>query len=327
MWLIVQTLAISLERSTISVKNTRGSRFGSQMTLILSSLLEQFPIRVRIRTRPSWLPGKGQYLPVVGSRDWHTCGTPLTYRLGRRCSLSTEPLYNNTSKSLSASAIGSTLRFFVLDYRHIIISGFIIYLPEYLSSNQVETERIRAHLSVDDRKIYIPADLVCKLLWPSHVPHPSLADTTSDECDAKEIVSLLRVPLPVRFPGYTYDPRHMLCVTCLRGILRSKFWSWWEVHRKLPPVNAPDQPDCSYGLDCKRQRNAYHATLYNVSSSFDELYLPATIIDRTLLALVPRHSEYAVGATFSTCHYHFLSQFLCSMKTPIFMCQSERTRL
>jgi len=147
-------------------------------------------------------------------------------------------------------------------------------------TNQVEIKRLgtRFKTCTVSQEIKIPDDLLCELLWPSHIPYPSLEDRTDDEFDVDETLASFAggsLPLPDRFAGFMYDPRHMLCESCIEDVLWSRFWSWWEVHRKLPPVSAPDQPDCCYGLDCKTQMHADHAANYNVSRLFDELRLPA----------------------------------------------------
>ena len=121
-------------------------------------------------------------------------------------------------------------------------------------------------MSVSNREIKIPEDVLRTLLWPPHVPLPSLGDTTGDESNADDTGStLVRAPLPDRF-DYVYDPRHMLCLSCLEEVFMHKFWSWWGVYRRLPPVSAPDQPDCWYGLDCTTQIQPDHAAKYNMSS-------------------------------------------------------------
>ena len=153
-----------------------------------------------------------------------------------------------------------------------------VYIPSKLWTNQVETNRLSTQFTIFAYKVKIPDDLIRELIWPSHVPLPSLENPTVDEPDACEAISsLVKVPLPLlgRFPDYIYDPRHMLCLSCLEDVLRSKFWSWWEVQRRLPPVSAPDQPDCWRGLDCNAQDLTDHAAIYNVSELFDKYRLPA----------------------------------------------------
>jgi len=179
---------------------------------------------------------------------------------------------------MSVSPIGSKLRLFILDYRDLTAEAGA-YLPGYLSSNHIEIDRLKTCFLVAFRTIYIPDDLRCELLWPSHTSLPSLEDTTDGEPSANETVPSLVTPLPVHFPNYIHDPRHMLCLSCLSDVLRSKFWFWWEVHRKLPPVNAPDRPDCWYGIHCRTQSRADHATTFNVSSLFDELCSPTVLMD------------------------------------------------
>lgn len=152
------------------------------------------------------------------------------------------------------------------------------YLPEVLWSNQVETDRLGTLFTMFLREVKIPDDLRRELLWPSHIPLPSLEDPTGDEPNVDDEVSSLLTPLGDPFPSYLYDPRHMLCAQCLGDVLRSKFWSWWEVHRKLPPVSAPDQPNCSGGYDCVKQLFADHAAQYNVSSLYGELPFPVLSI-------------------------------------------------
>ena len=194
-------------------------------------------------------------------------------------------MYNNTSKWTSATSVGRKPRFFVLDYRD-IMDRISIYLPAGLWTNQVETNRLSTRFTTFafkrqvniPRQFNIPDYLLRELLWPSHIPLPSLENPTGDEPDAAEAISsLAKVPLPLPdcFPNYTHDPRHMLCLSCLKDVLRSKFWSWWEVQRRLPPVSAPDQPHCRCGLDCNQQILRDHAAMYNVSGSFDKPRLPA----------------------------------------------------
>ena len=144
-----------------------------------------------------------------------------------------------------------------------------VNLPGGLSSNEVEIDRLRSRFPVVYQTVAVPDYLYRELLWPSHISLPPLEGTTDGESNASETVSSIVTPLPrlVRqFFDYVHDPWRMLCFSCLAGVLWCKFWSWWEVHRKLPPVNAPDQPDCWYGLDCQRQGHASHAGKYNVSS-------------------------------------------------------------
>ena len=163
--------------------------------------------------------------------------------------------------------IGSKLRFIILDYRD--VTGLnSVNIPGYLSSNEIETHRLKSRFLVVYQTLTIPDDLYRELLWPSHISLPPLEDTKDGESNASETVSPIGTALPRQFGqfvDYVHDPWRMLCGSCLGGVLRSKFWSWWEVHRKLPPVNAPDQPDCWYGLDCRTQRQASHAGKYNVS--------------------------------------------------------------
>lgn len=157
-----------------------------------------------------------------------------------------------------------------------------VSVPSKLWTNQVETNRLKTYFMIIAFKIGIPDSLIRKLIWPSHVPlpsleNPSLENPTVDEPDACEAVSsLVKLPLPLlgRFPEYMYDPRHMLCLSCLEDVLRCKFWSWWEVRRRLPPVNAPNQPDCWRGLDCNAQELTDHAAMYNVSGLFVKSRLP-----------------------------------------------------
>ena len=160
--------------------------------------------------------------------------------------------------------IGSKLRFIISDYRDITGPNGV-YIPGCLSSNEIETDRLKSRFPVAYRTVTIPDDLYRELLWPSHISLLPLEDTADDESSANETVSSIVTPLPPQISGYVHDPWHMLCLSCVGVMLRSKFWSWWEVHRKLPPVNAPDQPDCWYGLDCRTQRDASHAGKYNVS--------------------------------------------------------------
>ena len=144
------------------------------------------------------------------------------------------------------------------------------YPPGRLWTNQVETNRLGTYfkLSAFERSFNVPDDLLRELMWPSHIPLPSLENPTDDEPDAGEaIFSFVN--------NYTYDPRHMLCLSCHKGVLESKLWPWWEVQRRLPPVSAPDQPDCWRGFDCDVQGDTDHASMYNVSGLFDELHSPA----------------------------------------------------
>ena len=170
-------------------------------------------------------------------------------------------------------------RFFVLDYRDVMKQIRICLLGK-LWTNQVETNRLSAHIktSAFSGRFNIPDDLLRELMWPSHIPLPSLENSTDDEPDAGEAISsLVKVPFPLRdhFPNYTYDPRHMLCLSCHESVLERKFWSWWEVQRRLPPVDAPDQPGCWRGIDCESQGDTDHASMYNVSGLLDELRSPA----------------------------------------------------
>ena len=165
---------------------------------------------------------------------------------------------------MSVSPIGSELRFFILDYRDIPERAGV-YLSGHLSWNQIETDRLKTRFFIAYLTINIPDDLRCELLWPSHNSFPSLEDTRDDEPNANETLTSFVPPLSGHYSDYIYDPSHMLCLSCLGDVLKSKFWSWWEVHRKLPPVNAPDQPDCWYGLHCRTQRRLDHAAKYNVS--------------------------------------------------------------
>ena len=167
-------------------------------------------------------------------------------------------------------------KIFILDYRD-IMGRMSIYLPAGLWTNQVETDHLGTRFTTFAFKRQVNI-LLRELLWPSHIPLPSLENPTGDEPDAGEAISsLAKVPLPLPdcFPNYTHDPRHMLCQSCLKDVLRSKFWSWWEVQRRLPPVSAPDQPNCQRGLDCNQQILRDHAAMYNVSGSFDKPRLPA----------------------------------------------------
>ena len=168
-----------------------------------------------------------------------------------------------------------------------------ICLPGSLWTNQVETNRLgtRFATSAFERYFNVPDDLLRELMWPPHIPLPSLENPTDDESDAGEAMSsLVNAPwlLPDRFPNYTYDPRHMLCLSCHRDVLGSKFWSWWEIQRRLPPVSAPNQPNCWRGMCCDGQGDTDHATMYNVSDLFDPL--ASRIILTVLLstgALIP----------------------------------------
>ena len=155
-----------------------------------------------------------------------------------------------------------------------------ISLPAKLWINQVETNRLGTHsiTSAFEEYFDIPNELLHELMWPSHIPLPSLENPTDDEPDAGEAISpLVKVPLPLpdHFPNYTYDPRHMLCLSCHKDVLGSKFWSWWEVQRRLPPVSAPDQPNCWRDIDCDLQGDTDHAAMYNVNGLFGELRSPA----------------------------------------------------
>ena len=178
-------------------------------------------------------------------------------------------------------------RFFVLDYRD-FMGRISIYFPAGLWTNEVETNRLGTRfttftvIKIPQLAILphldIPDYLLRELLWPSHIPLPSLENPTGDEPDAGEAMSsLVKVPFPLPdfFPHYTHDPRHMLCQSCLSHVSMSKFWSWWEIQRRLPPMSAPDQPDCERGFDCNEQDLIDHAEMYNVSGFFDKLRLLA----------------------------------------------------
>ena len=173
------------------------------------------------------------------------------------------------------------IKIIVLDYRD-VVHWVHIFLPAKLWTNHVETSRLATRFTtpVSKQQVNIPDYLLRELLWPSHIPLPLLENPTGDEPDAGgAISSLVKVPLPLsdRFPSYTHGPRHMLCLTCLSDVSRSKFWSWWEVQRRLPPVSAPDQLDCGRGLDCDEQTLTEHAAMYNVSGFFDKLRSPALL--------------------------------------------------
>ena len=184
----------------------------------------------------------------------------------------------------------------MLDYHDITVSTGVP-LPGYLSLNQIETDYIKTRFVIAFRAIFLPHDFHCELL----------EDTIDGGPNANDMPPSLVTPLSNHYPEYIYDPWHMLCMSCLGGVADGKFWSWWEVHRNLPPVNAPDQRDCWYGLDCKRQRRVEHAAKYNVSSLFDELCLPTVLID-----------SVSIGAPTGVCNRRDRQQLL-----PLFLSGSN----
>jgi hypothetical protein len=133
------------------------------------------------------------------------------------------------NKSISASQISSKLRYLVLNYRR-VMDRICICLPAKLWTNRVKINRISTRFTtfVSKRQVNIPDDLLRDLIWPFHIPLPSL------ETERVTISSLVK-PLPDCFPDYPYDPRHMRCLSRFEDVLRSKLWSWWEVQRRLPP--------------------------------------------------------------------------------------------
>jgi len=165
---------------------------------------------------------------------------------------------------------------FILDYLE-LTEAFDFCLPICLRKNQVEIDRLGTHSRVIPPRIKIPDNLRCELLWPSHIPHLSLEGPRGDGPGDDETVGPLVRATIMLFPAI-----NMTLGTCCAFRVSTVCWGasfghGWEVLCKVPPVSAPDQPDCWYGASCKTRRCADHAAQCNVSGLFDELRLPVLL--------------------------------------------------
>jgi hypothetical protein len=114
-------------------------------------------------------------------------------------------------------------------------------LPGSLRSNIDECAAIATRLNQPNGDLTIPLNAVHGLLDP-----PADASQMTHDESLQAFVCpdppTLHPDDPTRYAGeeppYSYDPRHMLCSSCVTKILSQRFYSWWLAERKSPRVSS-----------------------------------------------------------------------------------------
>lgn len=107
-------------------------------------------------------------------------------------------------------------------------------LPGNLRTNIDECTAIASRLDQPNGDLNIPMNAVHGLLDPP----TDASQMTHDE----SLQAFVCPDAPTLYPfgehQYSYDPRHMLCRTCMVEILGQRFYSWWLAERKSPRVTS-----------------------------------------------------------------------------------------
>ena len=107
-------------------------------------------------------------------------------------------------------------------------------LPGSLRTNIDECAAIAARLNQPNGGLTVPLNAVHGLLDPP----TDTAQMTDDE----RLQAFVSPDAPTLYPAgeheYSYDPRHMLCRTCVIEILGQRFYGWWLAERKSPRVSS-----------------------------------------------------------------------------------------
>ena len=107
-------------------------------------------------------------------------------------------------------------------------------LPGNLRLNIDECATIATRLGQPNGDLTIPLPAVRGLLDP-----PTDAPQMTDD---ESLQAFVCPDAPTLYPDgerqYSYNPRHMLCHSCMIEILGQRFYQWWLAERKSPRVNS-----------------------------------------------------------------------------------------